>query len=193
MQFSAVPPDEAAQTLATVRAAREATEGRLGAFWFPLVVVGVLLFVSSWFFHVWAGGAVALFWLVAAPFAMYAVKRYQHIQLRASGAVQSGRPYLLLTASFIASCVVLGAIGGVTGEPDLINYGPLFGIAAVCAARAWRDRSVRYAAWAVGIATFALATIFAFGGIDDPARIFALAIGANLVIEGFGERNRRGA
>lgn len=190
---TSIPDDEAAELLESVEAAREAANRRMGAYWFPLVVVGGLLFATSWFFSVWDGGAVALFWLVVAPFAYYAVKRYERIQLRASGAVQDRRAYLVGAGSFIAACVVLGAIGGVTGEPDLIDHGPLFGIAAVFAALAWRDRSLRFVAWAIGVCALGLASVFVLTSLDDPARIFALGIGGNLVLEGFIERNRRGA
>lgn len=190
---TSIPPDEAAELLESVETAREAAEQRMGAYWFPLVVVGGLLLATSWFFSVWDGGAVALFWLVVAPFALFAVKRYERVQLRASGAVRDRRAHLTVAGAFIAACVVLGAIGGVTGERDLINYGPLFGVAAVYAAVAWRDRSRRLTAWAVGVSAFALTSPYILPSLDDPARVMALVTGANLVIEGFAERNRRGA
>jgi len=190
---TSVPPDEAAELLESVEAAREAAERRMGTYWFPLVVVGGLLFATSLFLNAWNGAAVALFWLVVAPFAVCAVRRYERIQLRASGAIRARRAYLVVAGSFIAACVVLGAIGGATGEPDLIKYGPIFGIAAVYAAIAWRDHSLRFAAWAIGISALALLFVFVLSTEDGPAWIFALAIGGNLVIEGFTERNRRGA
>lgn len=190
---TSIPPDEAAELLESVEAAREAAEQRMGAYWFPLVVVGGLMVATSWFFAVWDGAAVAIFWLVVAPFALFAVKRYERVQLRASGAVRDRRTHLMVAGGFIAACVVLGAIGGATGEPDLINYGPLFGVAVVYAVLAWRHRSPRLAAWAVGVSAFALASPHIFSSLDDPARVLALVVGANLVIEGVGERNRRGA
>ncbi len=82
---AAAQPDEAAQTLESVRAAREAAERRLAPNWFPLVVAGLLLFASSFVFDVGDGAAVAAFWLAAAPLAFVAVKLQQRLELRLSG------------------------------------------------------------------------------------------------------------
>jgi hypothetical protein len=186
-----VPPDEAARTLASVKAAREAADRRLAANWFAPVVVGALLFFSYAFFGVYDGGGVALYWLAVAPFAAFAIKRYELVQLRRSGGVRSWRPYALLAGSFIASCVVCGAAGAATGEPDIIVFGPPFGIALAYAWWAWTDRSRRFLIWSIAVAI--IATGVAVLGAGDPSGVLAAVIGARLVLEGFTERNSRGA
>ncbi len=83
---------------------------------------------------------------------------------------------------------MFGAIGGATGEPVVVNYGSLLGLAAAYAYVAWRDRRPGFAAWAVVIAAAPL--VLYLLGMENPARIAALALGGNLVIEGFRERNK---
>lgn len=146
----------------------------------------MLLFASSTLFNVWDGAAVALFWLVATPVALVVIKRHRPSQLRASSAIRDTRPHVLV---FIAGCVVFGAVGGALGEEALIDYGPLLGIAGVYAFIALRDRSARFAAWAVGVA--AVTCSFALIPVNDPGWICALAMGVNLVIDGVQERNKR--
>ncbi|MGI8730217.1 MAG: hypothetical protein ACR2LK_09560 [Solirubrobacteraceae bacterium] len=189
MQSSApAQPDEAAQTLESVRAAREAADRRLASNWFALVVVGGLLFVSSFLFSVWDGAAVALFWLAVTPLALFAVKRHQRSRLRAEGAVRDPRAGVLVAGGFIAACVVFGTVGGAIGEPALINTGPLLGIAAVYAFLAWRDRSASFVAWSVGVAVVTVAIVLI--GMEDPARFVALGIGGGMALDGFRERNK---
>ena len=186
-----VAPDEAAQTLQSVRAAREAADRRLAANWLPLVVAGVLLFMSFWFFDVWDGAGVSVFWLAVSPFALYAVKRYDRIQMRLSGAIRNRRGWVLYAGSFIAACIVCGVVGGATGTPDIINFGPPFGIVAAYAAVAIRDRSLEMAGWAGVVAAIATVAIVLDAG--HPAPVFAAAIGGVLIMEGFSDRNKRGA
>ncbi len=66
-ETTAMPPDEAATTLASIRSTRERTRGDLQRYWFAAVVFGVLTLLSTPFFSIWGGAAVGLFWLVAAP------------------------------------------------------------------------------------------------------------------------------
>ncbi len=185
-----VPPEEAAQTLDSVRAAREATDHRLASNGFPLFVGAAALFVSSFLIGVWDGAAVALYWLVATPVLLYALKRDERLQLRLSGAVRNRRTWIIYAGSFVASCVVCGIAAAATGEPDVVNHGPVFGVAAVHAAIALRDRKAGLAFWALVLA--ALAGVGILTGGDGLAGTFAVVVGGVLVLEGFAERRSRG-
>jgi len=194
MQPSTVPPEEAEALLESVEQSRAAAEQRAGAYWFAPVIVGALLWLSVFFFPVWDGAGVAVYWLAVTPFAYFAIKRYERIQLRLSGAVsRAPSSFQLITASFIAACVACGAIGGAIGEPDVIGYGPVFAVAAACAVGAWRDRSRRLAVGAVGVLGFLLAVVVFSDSVEPPAFFFAIAGGVNLMIDGFSARNKRGA
>lgn len=194
MQPSAnVGPDEAAQTLARVRAVREETDRRLTENWFPLVVIGLLLCLSSpWLFYVWHGGALALFWLVVTPVVIAAIRSDRRRQLRAMGAVRDARPYLLIAATFIAACAACGAISGLLADPAYVAYGPLLALAGVHAYIAARSHSAAFAAWAVAIvaATVLVALIDAE---TAAAQGLAVGIGGNLALEGFKARRRAAA
>jgi hypothetical protein len=191
---ASVPPDEAADMLDSVELSREAAERRAGAYWFAPVVVGVLLWFSAYFLSIWDGAGVAVYWLAVAPVAYVVIKRYERIQLRLSGAVSRSPSWFhLLTGSFIAGCAVCGAIGGAIGEPDVVGYGPLLTLVAACAVSAWRDRTRERLVWTVVLAVFTVIVVVFADSVEYPARFFAVAIGANLVVTGFTERNRRGA
>jgi hypothetical protein len=188
-----VPPEEAEELLASVERARDAADRRAGAYWFAPVLAGALLWVSAYFFSVWDGAGVTVFWLVVAPSAYVAVRRYERTQLNLSGAISRPPAYQQIAGLFVASCVVSGAIGGATGEPDVIGYGPLIGLLAACAVAARRHGNRHFAVWAFLVAAFTLLVVVFAGSVEYPARFFAVAIGANLFVEGFSERNRRGA
>jgi FtsH-binding integral membrane protein len=186
---STVAPDEAAELLEGVRAAREAADRRMAANWLSLVVAGALLIVTWVFFDAYDGGAVALYWVALAPLALLAARRYERMQLQLAGAVRSRRGYAVFAGSFIGSCVACGAAGAIAGEPDVITFGPLFGVACAYGFVAWKDRNRNFAAWALGLAVVASATVLLDAG--HPARALALGIGGRLVLEGVAERGRR--
>lgn len=188
-----VGPDEAAQTLARVRAVREETDRRLTNNWFPLVVIGLLLCLCSpWLFYVWDGGALGLFWLVVTPVAIMAIRRDQRRQLRAAGAVRDARPYLPIAGTFIAACAACGAISGLLAEPAYVAHGPLLALAGVHAYIAVRSRSAAFAAWAVAIvAGTVLLALIDVG--PAAAQGLAVGIGGNLALEGFKARRRAAA
>lgn len=183
---AAIPPDEAARTLESVRATRDATHGQLRSYWYPLIVFGTLTMLSAPFFALWDGGGVALFWLVAAPAGSFAVVRHQCTQALIMGAGRAVRPYAITGIALIVACFGLGAIGGATGELDIANFGPPLAVAAAYVAFAWLERSAALAALATGLA--ALTIGFAVSGVDHAAPILALTYGASFVVVGLAAR-----
>jgi len=187
-QTTAVPPDEAAQLLDSVRTARDATRGRLRSYWFALVVFGVLTTLSAPFFAIWNGGGVALFWLVAAPAGTFAVMRYQRGRASATGAWRAGRPYNITAGALIAACFGLGIIGGVTDHMDIANFGPPLAISAAYLVFAWLERSLALALLALSVAGLTIG--LAVADVDHAAQILALSYGASFAIVGLAVRPR---
>jgi hypothetical protein len=183
---AAAEPDEAAQTLEALRAAREAADRRLPVNWFAPVVVGSLLVLSSFLFTIWDGAFVALYWLVATPVALFAIKRHRQTELRTRGAIRDARPHVLVAAWFIVACVLFGAVGGVIGEPRLIYLGPVVCLTAAFAVFAWRTRAAAFVVWTV----FAVAStvLYVVEDMDGPSALFAVIIGGNLALDAWSER-----
>lgn len=190
MQSSAtIPPDEAAHTLQSVRAARDATRGRLASFWYPLIVFGVLTMLSAPAFGIWDGGGVALFWLVAAPLGTFLTIRHQRAQMLATGAVRCERSYAITGCALIAACFGLGAIGGVTGHDDIARFGPPLAISAAYLVFARLERNVRLAVLASALAAV---TIFAaIADVGHASQALAIGYGGSFVLLGLSERPRR--
>jgi len=189
MQSSArTQPDEAAQLLESVRAARETADRRVAVNWFPRVVFGSLLLVSSYVFGIWDGAAVVLFWLIATPVALVAIKRHRRRQLRESGAVRDLRPYLVVTGSFIVASIACGAAGGALGEQAVVDTGPTVALAAVLAFIAARDRSAGFAWSAVAVTAIAIFVVLA--DIEGTARALAIGIGGGLALDAWRERSK---
>jgi hypothetical protein len=187
-QTAAIPPDEAAQLLESVRTARHATRGRLRSYWFALVVFGVLTILSAPFFSLWDGGGVALFWLVAAPAGTLAVVRYQRGRAFATGAMRDARPYNITAGALIAACFGLGIIGGVTDQADVASFGPPLAISAAYLVFAWLERSLALALLAMSVAGLTIG--LAVADVDHAARILALSYGASFAIVGLLVRPR---
>jgi hypothetical protein len=184
-----IPPDEAARTLAGVRAARDATRGRLSAFWYPLIVFGALTMLSAPTFAIWDGAGVALFWLVAAPLGTFLTIRHQRAEMLATGAVRVERPYIVTGCALIAACFILGGVGGATGQEDIANFGPPLAISTAYLMFAWLERNVRLAVLAVALAALAIFALAADAG--HPAQSLALGYGGSFVLLGLSERPRR--
>jgi len=186
---AAIPPDEAAQMLDSVRDTRAATRGQLRSYWFALIVFGVLTMLSAPFFSIWEGAAVALFWLVAAPAGTFAVARQQRAQTQAAGAHRAARPYMITAAALIAACFALGVTGGAMDERDLANFGPPLAVSAAYLVFAWLERSIALAMLATGLAALTIA--FAAGDVEHAAQILALTYGASFLTLGLIARARR--
>lgn len=183
-----LPPNEAAQTLQSVRAARAVTRRRLSGYAFPLIVFGALTLLSAPFFAIWEGAGVALFWLVAAPLGTFAVARHQRTRALTMGAGRAGRPYAITATALIAACFALGIVGGASGELDIAKFGPPLAICAAYVVFAWLERSIALAALATVVG--ALTIGFAVADVDDAAQILALIYGASFVALGLGVRVR---
>ncbi|MDX6691337.1 MAG: hypothetical protein QOG15_2794 [Solirubrobacteraceae bacterium] len=192
MQPSAtIPPDEAARTLASVRAARDATRGQLASFWYPLVVFGVLTMLSAPTFQIWDGGGVALFWLIAAPVGTFLTIRHQRAEMLATGAVRCERSYSITACVLIAACFGLGVVGGVTGHDDIARFGPPLAISAAYLVFARLERNLRLAALASALA--ALTIFAAIADVGHASQALALGYGGSFVLLGLSERPRRPA
>lgn len=194
MQLStAVPPDEAAQTLQSIRATRDAARERIPPYWFGLVVFGALTMASAWLLEPWDGLAVALFWLVAGPLGWLLVERRQRAELLATGAADTGRPYARTAATFTLSAVALGAIGGALREPEVAAFGIPLAIAAAYYVFAWVDRRPGHAVWATAVVALVGLAVLIGAGTGGAFGLYQ-ALGLRFVIEGFqGRREGKAA
>lgn len=188
-QTAAIPPDEAARTLESVRHTRAVTRGQLRSYWFALIVFGALTMLSAPFFSISDGAGVALFWLVAAPAGTFAVARHQCAQTLAAGAHRPARPYMITAATLIAACFALGVTGGATDEQDLANFGPPLAVAVAYLVFAWLERSIALAVLATGLAALTIA--LAAADVEHAAQILALTYGASFLTLGLIARATR--
>lgn len=185
---TALPPDEAARTLAGIRSTRERTRSDLSSFWYPLVLFGVLTMLSTPFFWLWDGSGVGLFWLVAAPAGTAAVSRHYRRRAFSTGVTRSPRAYVITAYGLIGACFGLGFGGGIAGQTDIAGFGPPLAIAVAYVIYAWLEDSPLLAlvACLLGGLTIALAT----ADVTDAPQILALAYGLSFVSVGLLMRTR---
>lgn len=179
---TAIPPDEAARTLAGLGSTRGRTRSDLRSYWYPLVVFGALTLLSTPFFSLWDGSGVGLFWLVAAPGGFVAVSRHYRRRALSTGVARSPRAHVMTGYGLIASCFALGFGGGIGGQPDIATFGPPLSIAAAYVVFGWLESSplLVLLACSLGGLTVALAT----ADVADAARMLALAYGVSFVAVG---------
>jgi hypothetical protein len=177
-----IPSDDAAATLARVRATRHRTRGDLQTYWFACVVYGMLLLLSAPFFPVLGGAAVGLFWAVVTPPAAFAVVRHARAHALSVGVAHGARPYRITGACLVAACFALGFGGGIAGVADVANYGPPVSIAVAYVVFAWLERSAALGVVALSLG-FATAAV-AFADVANGGQLLALLYGASLVVLG---------
>jgi hypothetical protein len=177
-----VPPDEAARTLTSIRATRERTRADLRAYWYPLVVFGVLTLLSTPFFELWDGAGAGLFWLVAAPVGIALVVRHYRRRELSVGLTSAPRPYVVTAVCLVAACFALGFGGGIADDPDVANFGPPLAVAVAYLVYAWLERTVLLALLACALAGLTVA--LAVGDIERANQIVAAADGASFVLVG---------
>jgi hypothetical protein len=183
-----VPPEEAAHTLTSIRAARERTRTDLRAYWYPLVVFGVLTLLSTPFFELWDGAGAGLFWLVAAPAGIALVTRHYRRRELSVGLASAPRPYVITAVCLVAACFALGSGGGIAGEPAVANFGPPLAVAVAYIVYAWLERAALLALLACALAGLAIA--LALGDVERANQILAAADGASFVLVGLLARTR---
>lgn len=185
---TALPPDEAARTLAGIRSTRERTRSDLSSYWYPLVLFGALTVLSTPFFWLWDGGGVGLFWLAAAPAGSVAVGRYYRRRALSSGVARSPRAHIITAYGLIVACFALGFGGGIGGQDDIAGFGPPLAIAAAYVIFAWLESSALLAlvACLLGGLTIALAT----ADVAAAPQILALVYGLGFVSVGLLARTR---
>lgn len=154
----------------------------LRAYWYPLVVFGVLTLLSTPFFELWDGAGAGLFWLVAAPAGIALVVRHYHRRELSVGLASAPRPYVVTAVCLVAACFALGFGGGIAGEPDVANFGPPVAVAVAYLVYAWLERTVLLALLAIALAGLTVA--LALGDIERANQIVAAADGASFVLVG---------
>jgi hypothetical protein len=183
-----VPPAEAARTLTSIRETRKRTRAELRSYWYPLVVFGVLMLVSTPFFKLWDGAGVGAYWLVAAPAGMAAVARHYRRRELDAGLATAPRPYNVVAVCLVAACFALGFGGGIAGNDDVASFGPPLAVAVAYVVYAWLERSLLLLVLACVLA--ALTVALALGDIPHANQIAAAADGASLVLAGLLARAR---
>jgi len=175
-------PDDAATTLAGIRATREKTRSDLCSYWFALVLFGTLTLLSTPFYSMGDGTEVGLFWLVAAPLGMAVMARYHHNRDEEIGVRPAPRAYVITSVALIAACFATGFGGGLADQPDVSSFGPPLAIAVAYVVFARLDRSALLAVMAcvLGGLTIALAVADA----SNPGPILAATYGASFLITG---------
>lgn len=179
---------DAALLLEQVRVVRRHTRSELQAYWFPLLVFGVLLLGSSPFFRLLDGAGVALYWLVAGPLGSIAVARHYRDRSADLGVTRFHRPYSRLVVALFLACFGLGFAGGITGADAIAEIGPPVAIACAYLAFAWIERSVLLALLACCLGAFSAA--LAVSDIVHPGPILALVYGASFIGVGLAARTR---
>jgi hypothetical protein len=144
--------DAVRRALADIDQVRTATRSRLGAFWFPQVVIGAAMLVAG--LGGLAAGFDALRWLMfaASLVAMPLVIAFYRRRGRRIGLRTRSWPYAVLAAAGIVACVVAASLPA--QPPDV---GTWLAAAPVYLGISLLQRSPAIAVWSVVVAAIALA------------------------------------
>jgi hypothetical protein len=171
-------PQDAADVLRHVESVRRQTRDLLRAFWFPLVVFGVITLVSASVQWAWPGPAVGLFWAVTAPVGGMVVGRFYRTRELRLGLSNPPRPYILTAAGIFVGAFVLPIVT----HGDLQEVVSTFAVAAGYLAFAWLERT----GWLVALALLmaAVPVVVLVTGVGHPGAVTAAATGGALVATG---------
>jgi len=123
---------DAASTLTEVERLRGDTRAALAGSWYPFLLYGLASLLSAPLTLIWDGGAVGIYWAIAAPLAYWLTARHYRDHEREIGAEDRyGHAY----AAIGAGIIVVAFLTGVLGQGDLLSFvGPGFGVALGLAA-----------------------------------------------------------
>jgi len=142
-------PGDAHDVLLHIESVERRTRNVLRAFWFPLVVFGILTLLSAPVQWAWSGATVAAFWAVAGPLGGAGVGWYYRSRELRLGLGTSATPFVLTVVGLLAGTFILPML--TTG--DLQEVVSVFAVAAGYLVFAWLDRSRTLAGLAAFIAT----------------------------------------
>jgi hypothetical protein len=177
-------PQDARDVLRQVESVERQTRSVLHAFWFPLIVFGILTLLSAPVQWAWSGATVAAFWAVAGPLGGAAVGWYYRSRELRLGLSVSATPYVITAVGLLAGSFVLPML--TTGR--LQEVVSVFAVAAGYLVFAWLDRSRALAGLAIFIA--AVPVLVLLSDVDQPGAIAAAVIGTVVLGTGVVSRHR---
>lgn len=183
---------QAAETLEHAERLRHETRATLSAFSFTFLAFGALSLGSAPVAAVAGGGALAIYWALAAPLGILAGERHSRRRERERGLEGWTIPYLATGALIALGCFAAAVLAGALASETAAVAAPTLVVAAGILILAWLDRSPPVAVFAAALA--ALAAALAVGGLgaEVTATTLALATGLGLLGAGAAYRRREG-
>ena len=181
----AASPHGASDVLRHVESVRTQTRDLLRAFWFPLVVFGLITLASAVVQWAWADPAVGLYWAVAGPLGGIAVGHFYRSRELRLGLSQPALPYVLTGVGILVGAFALPMLT----RGDLQEVVSTFAVAAGYLVFAWLERS----GWLFGLALLmaAIPVVVLAAGVDHPGAFTAGITGVALVASGLVSRRGR--
>lgn len=121
-------PAQAADVMARLDRAQQATRRRMGVPWFPLVCFGVLYVVSAPLVAAAGTGTLAPYWLTAGSLGMLAVRRHYQGRAARGGVTGRVRPISALTIGGSALTFAVGLAGGILVGASAGLVGPILAV-----------------------------------------------------------------
>lgn len=180
--------DDAVETLRSVETARHETRNTLRAYWFPLVLFGVLSVVSAPLIAVFGGTVLAVYWPVVGVLGGIATARHYYRREHALGLEGHAVGHVLTAAGVVVGASVVGFTAGSSGNEMAAAVGPMMVVAVGYAMFAWLNRSIALGLLAAGLAVVAV-WLWGAGATPDTAAI-VLAVAFGVATGGLGVAQR---